>query len=60
MSKYNVRRLNHLLAKHTAFRSLADLLTSVAGGYTPTIICRTCQHGELVRLLRDNGVAVRV
>lgn len=60
MSSHNVRRLNHLLRKHTAFRSLADLIESMAGGYVPTIICRTCQHGELVRLLRDNGMAVRV
>lgn len=60
MSKYNARRINYLLAKHTAFRSLADLREAMAGGYIPTIICTKAQHGELYRLLRDNGVEVRV
>lgn len=55
----NATRMTNLLRKLTAFRSLASLQASMAGGYIPTIICRTAQHGELVRLLRAEGLTVR-
>lgn len=55
-----MQRINKLLNKLTAFRNLTELQEAMAGGYVPTIICRTCQHGELVRALRANGVQVRV
>lgn len=58
MSKYTARRINHLLAKHTAFRSLDELKASMAGGYVPTIYPTTCQHGELARLLKGAGLTV--
>jgi hypothetical protein len=52
-------RTTFLLRKLTAFRSLADLRGSMAGGYIPTILCRTARHGELVRALRAAGIEVR-
>jgi hypothetical protein len=54
-----MQRINKLLNKLTAFRNIDELRAAMAGGYIPTIICRTCQHGELVRGLRANGVEVR-
>ncbi len=58
MSK-NTCRINYLLAKLTAFRTLADLQGAMSGGYVPTIMVRTAQHGELLRLLRAEGLEVR-
>lgn len=57
MSKTH-RRINHLLAKLTAFRTMDALKESMTGGYVPTIYPATVQHGELARLLKSQGLTV--